>query len=80
MNYINMLSKLGMGSAHPGGFEATLRMLKNYPIQSNSRILEVGCGTGRTSCHLAGLGYEVTAVDLNENMIKKARKRLKLWG
>lgn len=75
MNYIHMLSKLGMGSAHPGGFEATLRMLKNYPIEPNSRILEVGCGTGRTACHLAEMGYQVTAIDLNENMIKKARIR-----
>ncbi|MEX3615572.1 class I SAM-dependent methyltransferase [Paenibacillus glucanolyticus] len=70
-----MLSRLGMGSAHPGGFEATLRMLKNYPIEPNSRILEVGCGTGRTACHLSEMGYQVTAIDLNENMIKKARTR-----
>ncbi|EFU40251.1 Methyltransferase type 11 [Paenibacillus vortex V453] len=75
MNYIQMLSRLGMGSAHPGGFEATLRMLKNYPIEPNSRILEVGCGTGRTACHLSEMGYQVTAIDLNENMIKKARTR-----
>lgn len=75
MNYINMLSKLGMGSAHPGGFEATLRLLKNYPIKQGSRILEVGCGTGRTACHLSQLGHHVTAIDLHENMLNKARAR-----
>ncbi|GIP04298.1 methyltransferase domain-containing protein [Paenibacillus sp. JNUCC32] len=80
MNYIHMLSRLGMGSAHPGGFEATLRMLKNYPIQPGSRILEVGCGTGRTACHLSEMGYQVTAIDLNENMIKKARARAEAMG
>ncbi|MGG3279821.1 class I SAM-dependent methyltransferase [Paenibacillus solani] len=80
MNYIQMLSKLGMGSAHPGGFEATLRMLNNYPIQPNSRILEVGCGTGRTACHLSEMGYKVTAIDLNENMINKAQKRAAAMG
>jgi len=80
MNYINMLSKLGMGSAHPGGFEATLRMLKSYPIRPSSRILEVGCGTGRTACHLSGLGYQVTAIDLNEHMITKAKARAEAMG
>ena len=80
MNYIHMLSRLGMGSAHPGGFEATLRMLKNYPIQPGSRILEVGCGTGRTACHLSEMGYQVTAIDLNENMIKKPAQEPKPWA
>lgn len=75
MNYINMLSKLGMGSAHPGGFEATLRLLKNYPIEPGSRILEVGCGTGRTACYLSEQGHHVTAIDLNEHMLNKARTR-----
>ena len=42
MNYIHMLSKLGMGSAHPGGFEATLRMLKNYPIQPGTAFWRWG--------------------------------------
>lgn len=80
MNYINMLSKLGMGSAHPGGFEATLRLFRNEPIAPNSRILEVGCGTGRTACYLAEKGFNVTAIDLHENMLKKAHVRAEAMG
>lgn len=80
MNYINMLSKLGMGSAHPGGFEATLRLFRKEPIAPNSRILEVGCGTGRTACYLTEQGFNVTAIDLHENMLNKARARAETMG
>ncbi|WP_054957268.1 class I SAM-dependent methyltransferase [Paenibacillus dakarensis] len=80
MNYINMLSKLGMGSAHPGGFEATLRLFRNEHIPPKSRILEVGCGTGRTACYLTERGYQVTAIDLHEKMLHKARLRAKAMG
>ncbi|MFI2856695.1 class I SAM-dependent methyltransferase [Paenibacillus sp. JSM ZJ436] len=75
MNYIHMLSRLGMGSAHPGGFEATLRLFRKEPLQPGSRILEVGCGTGRTACYLAEQGYQVTAIDLHEQMLAKAQAR-----
>lgn len=70
-----MLARLGVGSAHPGGFAATVAQLRDHPIAPGSRILEVGCGTGRTSCYLAKLGYEVTALDLREDMLAKARRR-----
>lgn len=30
-----------------------------------SKILEIGCGTGSLSIHLARMGYELTAVDVN---------------
>ncbi len=33
------------------------------------RILEVGCGTGQLSVLLANLGYDVTATDVNEDLI-----------
>lgn len=75
-----MLSKLGMGSAHPGGFEATLRLFRNEPISPNSRILEVGCGTGRTACYLTEQGFNVTAIDIHENMLNKARARSEAMG
>ncbi len=75
MNYLDMLAKLGIGSAHPGGFTATLELLDTASIGQQARILEVGCGTGRTACHLARLGYQVTAVDIRSDMLMKARHR-----
>jgi SAM-dependent methyltransferase len=75
MQYMEMLARLGVSSAHPGGFSATVAQLREHPIEPGSRILEVGCGTGRTACYLAKLGYEVTALDLREDMLHKARQR-----
>jgi ubiquinone/menaquinone biosynthesis C-methylase UbiE len=80
MNYIDMISSLGLGSAHPGGFGATLTQLELYPLPAGSRVLEVGCGTGRTACHLASLGHRVTAVDRHPNMLAKAKRRAEAMG
>lgn len=75
MNYLDLLARFGAGSAHPGGFSGTLEQLEQYPIKEGSRILEVGCGTGRTACHLSKQGYDVVAVDIRKEMIEKARRR-----
>ncbi|WP_339287205.1 class I SAM-dependent methyltransferase [Paenibacillus sp. FSL E2-0201] len=75
MEYLNMLAKLGVGNAHPGGFTATLKQFEQYPLPTASRILEVGCGTGRSSCYLAAQGHDVTGVDIQPDMISKAKIR-----
>ncbi|CAG7627674.1 2-methoxy-6-polyprenyl-1,4-benzoquinol methylase, mitochondrial [Paenibacillus solanacearum] len=75
MSYLDMLTRLGVGSAHPGGFAATLQQLSEFPLPAGSRVLEVGCGTGRTACHLARNGHTVTGLDIREEMLAKARQR-----
>lgn len=75
MKYLDMLAKMGIGNAHPGGFAATLKQLKQYPIPHQAKIIEVGCGTGRTACYLAGQGYNVTGIDLRPDMLIKAKLR-----
>jgi ubiquinone/menaquinone biosynthesis C-methylase UbiE len=75
MEYIDALVKIGAGSAHPGGFSTTLRQLRNYPLPPHSRILEIGCGTGKTACYLAAQGHIVSAIDIHERMIEKAIQR-----
>lgn len=75
MEYLNLLAKLGVGNAHPGGFTATLKQLEQYPLPAASRILEIGCGTGRTACWLAAQGHEVTGIDIQPDMIAKANMR-----
>ncbi|WP_159885075.1 class I SAM-dependent methyltransferase [Paenibacillus puerhi] len=75
MQYLDMLTRLGIGSAHPGGFAATLEQLERYPLPKGTRILEVGCGTGRTSCYLARQGFQVTGLDLRPDMLAKAAAR-----
>ncbi|MEK3722620.1 class I SAM-dependent methyltransferase [Paenibacillus sp. FSL H8-0034] len=75
MEYFDMLAKLGVGNAHPGGFAATLKQFETYPLPTNSRVLEVGCGTGRTSCYVAAQGHDVTGIDIRPDMIAKAKIR-----
>lgn len=75
MEYLDMLAKLGIGNAHPGGFSATLKQFEQYPLPAKSRILEVGCGTGRTSCYLAAQGHDVVGIDIRPDMIAKAKMR-----
>src|SRR5208282_3277708 len=39
-----------------------------------SKSLDFGCGTGRSTRFLRQLGFEVTGVDIAEDMIRKARE------
>lgn len=75
MDYHDLLARLGEGSAHPGGFSATLQLLDSLSLPAGVHVLEVGCGTGRTACHLARQGCRVTAVDLHRHMLDKAVRR-----
>jgi len=42
----------------------------------NLRILEVGCGTGFMSLELARMGHDVVGIDLNEKIIRIARRTM----
>lgn len=43
-------------------------------ISIRSKVLDLGCGTGRHAIHLAKRGNEVTGLDLSANMIEHAKK------
>jgi SAM-dependent methyltransferase len=59
---------------HATAAEVTeLQALLDLP--PGSRVLDVGCGTGRHAVPLAGLGLRVTGVDLSPAMLARARQR-----
>ena len=61
---------------HMGGIDATDELAALCHINKDKTILEVGCGTGVTSCHLVKhYGCQVIGVDLSEKMLEWARKR-----
>lgn len=51
------------------------RLIQNVHSEAKS-ILNLGCGTGNHDFELAKLGYEVTGVDLSDEMLANANSRL----
>lgn len=49
-------------------------LVKTVKPKKNSRILDLACGKGRHSRYLAGMGFDVTGIDLSKQSIKSARK------
>ncbi|MEF8832813.1 MAG: class I SAM-dependent methyltransferase [Candidatus Thermoplasmatota archaeon] len=50
---------------------------KNLADQYGPHILEIGSGTGRLLLPLAREGYEVTGLELNDDMLEICRKKMK---
>ncbi len=46
----------------------------------STRILDIGCGTGRHSIELARRGYPVVGIDLSESMLARARDKARSSG
>jgi SAM-dependent methyltransferase len=55
------------------------RLLDIY-IQSDSRVLDLGCGAGQTTCQIAPKAREVWGIDLNIELLNGARQRVKTLG
>jgi cyclopropane fatty-acyl-phospholipid synthase-like methyltransferase len=49
-------------------------VLEELSLPPGSRILDVGCGTGRHAVELARRGYRVTGVDISAGMLAEAEK------
>jgi len=53
-----------------------VRALRQVADWRGRRVLEVGCGDGRLTRRLAGLGAHVEAMDPDPALIRVARRRL----
>jgi ubiquinone/menaquinone biosynthesis C-methylase UbiE len=53
------------------GWRALVGLLGEGP----GSLLDVGCGTGSYAAGLADLGWDVTGVDLSEDMLRRAREK-----
>jgi len=55
--------------------EEQLNFIKEAAGKKEARILDIACGSGTYSVALAKEGYKVTAVDIEEEMIRKLRDK-----
>jgi glycosyltransferase involved in cell wall biosynthesis/SAM-dependent methyltransferase len=45
-------------------------------LPAGARILDVGCGSGWLSEYFARLGYDVTGIDISDDLVRMARERV----
>ena len=60
---------------YPKWADFILDAYKKHTGKSPDKILELACGTGNIACELVKLGHNVTAEDLNEQMLKIANSK-----
>ncbi len=56
----------------------TMKYIEKY-LKPNSKIIEIGAGTGRYSIALAEMGYDVTAVELVPHNIEIMKEKVKVY-
>lgn len=78
MHYLVHLARLGAGDIHPSGADASHALIEAMDLREGQRLLELGCGTGKTISRLVQCGdvYAV-GVDLLPEMLQAARRRLR---
>lgn len=76
-----MANHVGLTVIHPGGFEATHKLLKASHMDQNSKVLDIGCGKGTTSVLLAQkYGCNVVGLDQSEDLLHQATALAKRKG
>jgi len=74
-SYLDLLASLG-SAKHIGGKGATEILINGAQIPPGSRVLDVGCGMGKTSCKLARENdCRVVGLDIMPRMIRESRTR-----
>jgi SAM-dependent methyltransferase len=66
---------LGLGRSGPDAGD-DIPFYVELARERGSRVLELGCGTGRVTLALAGAGLRVTGLDLSAGMLREASAKL----
>lgn len=62
----------------PGGLELTDELLSLYPIKENSKILDIGCGSGVSVDYLLNKQFKAIGIDTDIDIIKTNKSKLDL--
>jgi SAM-dependent methyltransferase len=75
LTYFELQAYVGT-TKHLGGFATTQELVALCHVTADTYVLDVGCGVGATTCHLArAYGCRVVGVDLRPSMIARANER-----
>lgn len=55
--------------------DGQLNLIKEVAGVPPKEILDIACGSGGYSKHLSDIGYNITAIDLDDTMIEKLKKK-----
>jgi SAM-dependent methyltransferase len=58
-----------------GGYAVDLALWEALASEADGAVLDLGCGTGRVSLHLARRGHEVLGLDLEPELIEVLERR-----
>lgn len=67
--------RLGIGDLAPEPWLRAALAAFAETVRGLGPVLDVGCGPGTVTAHLAGLGLDVSGVDLSPRMVEHARRR-----
>lgn len=62
------------GAAYAEAYEKTVERISRY-LRTSDAVLDFACGTGLVSIPVAGKVRYVTAIDISDSMIKKAKEK-----
>jgi ubiquinone/menaquinone biosynthesis C-methylase UbiE len=70
---MGLMVQAGFNKLHPGGKSSTEKLLEMIDIDSQKKVIDIGCGPGDAAIHIAKkYGCRVTGVDLMPEMIRQA--------
>ncbi len=61
---------------HPGSLQGDIEWYCRKAVASGGPVLELGAGTGRIAIAIAQAGVPITAVELDEGMLDKLRRKI----
>lgn len=80
--YANVYDSRYSGSPYWEIYDAVTweHLRKFLPADLSTRVLDVGCGTGKWGLRLAKSGYQVTLSDLSQKMLDQAERKAEAMG
>jgi SAM-dependent methyltransferase len=58
-----------------GGYGADLDLFDRLAAEADGPVLELGCGTGRVTLHLARRGHDMTGLDSDQEVLRELQAR-----